>query len=121
MKNKKQMASIILWIARIWGSISLFFVLFMVGAHIIGALTGTEGNGGFSSTGEFLSFLTFPVSITIGLALAFKWKGLGGLITILGLIAFYIIRPDLFLDPMISLLAAPGLFYILYWWLSRGQ
>ena len=119
MTNNKRIATVVLWIARIWGLISLFFVLFMVGAHIIGSFTGEESNGGFSSTSELLSFIAFPVSIIIGLALAYKWEGLGGFITIAGMIIFHIIRPDLIFDPMISLLAAPGLIYILYWWMNR--
>lgn len=122
MENKKLISNIILWTARIWGSLSLAFLLFMVGAHVIGALTGAEDGFGFTSTSEMVTFfLFFPVGTMIGLSIALKWPGLGGLITIGGMIGFHIIRPDLFLHPMIDGLAAPGLLYLIYWYLSRGQ
>jgi len=117
MKNKKSIANIIRWIARIWGTLSLIFILFFVIAHIIGSITEKgEGLGQLS-----ISFVFFPLSIILGLSLALKWEGLGGLITIAGIIGFHIIRPDLIFDLMIDGLAAPGLFYILYWFLSRGE
>ena len=119
MKTKKQFASIIFWIARIWASLSLLFLLFMVGAHIIGALSGAENGNGFNSTSEMLSFLFFPVSTIIGLGIAWKWEGLGGLITIIGIICFHVIRPDLILDLMIDGLAAPGFLFVIYWLMSR--
>ena len=121
MKNKKQIARIVLIIARIWGSLSLAFLVFMVGAHLIGALFGSEESGsGFQSTAEVFSFIFFPVSIMIGLALAWKWEGLGGIITTIGIICFHILRPDLIFDPMIDALAFPGLLFILYWILVRN-
>jgi len=119
MKDKKRVATIIRWIARIWGGTSLLFLIFMVGAHLIGAISGTSDGTGFSSTSEMISFLFFPISIMIGLGLAWKWDGLGGLITILGIVGFHIIRPDLILDPMIDGLAAPGIFFIIYWLITK--
>ena len=120
MKNKKQIARIVLIIARVWGSISLAFLLFMVGAHLIGALSGSgEGGNGFQSTNDVLSFIFFPVSIMVGLALALKWEGLGGIITFAGIICFHVLRPDLIFNPMIDGLAFPGLLFILYWVLAR--
>ena len=122
MKNKKQIARIVLFIARFWGSISLAFLLFMVGAHLIGAFTGSEENGsGFQSTSEVFSFMFFPVSIMIGLALSLKWEGLGGLITIAGIICFHVLRPDLIFDPMIDGLAFPGFLFMIYWVLVRNS
>jgi len=121
MKDKKRVATIIRWIARIWGGLCLFFLIFMVGAHVIGAISGTSDGAGFSSTQELISFLFFPISIMIGLGLAWKWDGLGGLITILGIVGFHIVRPDLIFDPMIDGLAAPGIFFIIYWFMTKDQ
>ena len=122
MENKKRISNIILRIARIWGSLSLAFLLFMVGAHIIGSLTGAEESSGFNSTSEMVTFfLFFPVGTLIGLSIAFKWPGLGGLITVGGMIGLKIIRPDLIFVPMIDALMAPGLLYLIYWYLSRSQ
>ena len=121
MANKNRTANIIRWIARIWGSISMLFLLFMFGAHIIGSLSGEgEGEGfGFGSTIDNITFLFFPFSTVLGLALAWKWEGLGGLITVLGMIGFHFIRPDLIFDPMIDGLAFPGLLFVIYWIMTR--
>jgi hypothetical protein len=114
MKNKKQIVLIILWFARIWGVLSLAFMLLFVGAHVYASLTEKGETLGQPD----ISFLFFPVSIIIGLAIALKWEGLGGFITISGIIGFHFIRPDLIFDIMIDGLAAPGLLYVLYWSLS---
>jgi len=120
MKSKNKLTRIILITARILGSISLLFLVFMVGAHLVGAILGEEPSGnGFQSTAEVLSFICFPVSIMIGLGLAWKWEGLGGIITVIGIICFHIIRPDLILNPMIDGLAFPGFLFLLYWILNR--
>ena len=119
MKKQKKITGIIRWIARIWGSIILLFFLFMVGAHIVGSFTGTEQGEGFRSTVELLSFLFFPVSIMIGLAIAWWREGLGGTIVLIGMVGFHVLRPDLILDPMIDSPAVPGILYLVYWWLNR--
>ena len=120
MKTNKKFASIVLWTARIWGSISLLFLFFMVGAHLIEAIAGSGATNGFNATSEMLSFLFFPVSTMIGLSLAWKWEGLGGLMTIIGIMCFHIMRPDLIFDLMIDGLAAPGLLFMMYWLMSKG-
>ena len=113
MKSKNKLTRTLLLTARILGSISLLFLVFMVGAHLVAAIMGEEARGnGFQSTAEVLSFICFPVSIMIGLALAWKWEGLGGIITVLGIICFHIIRPDLIFDPMIDGLAFPGFLFL---------
>ena len=120
MKTNKKFASIVLWTARIWGSISLLFLFFMVGAHLIEAIAGSGDTNGFNATSEMLSFLFFPVSTMTGLSLAWKWEGLGGLMTIIGIMCFHIMRPDLIFDLMIDGLAAPGLLFMMYWLMSKG-
>lgn len=115
MKDKKKVVLIILWIARIWGSLSLAFMLLFVGAHLIGTITGAgETIGKFNSVSEMISFAFFPVSTIIGLGVAWKWEGFGGFLTIAGIIGFHIIRTDLLFNLMIDGLAFPGLIYILY-------
>jgi len=119
MKNRYQIALIIRWIARIWGTLSLLFLLLMIGAHIFG---NQEPEGaGFRSSSELLSFIFFPVCTVIGLLLAWRWDGLGGVITVGAIIGFHIIRPDLLFNLMIDGLAAPGLLFLAYWLLMRVQ
>jgi len=75
MKNKKQIATIIRWIARIWGSVSLAIMLFMVGAHLLATITGKgEPIGHFKSVSEMVSFAFFPLSTILGLSIA--WNGM---------------------------------------------
>jgi hypothetical protein len=119
MKNKKKAADIIRWIARIWGSLSLAFMLLFLGAHLLGSITGEgEPLGKFHSVEEIISFLCFPICIIVGLALAWKWEGMGGLITITGIGIFHIIRPELLFNLAIDGLALQGLLYHIYWILN---
>lgn len=119
MKNQKKTANTIRWIARIWGSLILAFVLFFVLAHIFG---DEESGEGFRNTGEVITFIFFPISSVIGLSIALKWEGLGGLITIGGIIGLFIMRFDLISNLyFIAGIAPPGILYILYWYLSKGQ
>ena len=63
---------------------------------------------------EILTFICFPISVIIGLILAYKWKGLGGTITIFGMIGLHILRNDLITSVAINAFAIPGLLYIMY-------
>ena len=119
MKHKG--LKILLWTARIWGVISLAFLIFMVGAHVIGAFSESGEGFIFESNQELFSFLLFPVITMFGIVLAFNWKGLGGIITTLGIIGFHFLRPDLIFDPMIDGLAVPGFLFLMYWFLSRNK
>lgn len=103
--------------ARITGSLILAFVLFFVLAHIFGE---EESGSGFKNTSEAITFIFFPVSTVLGLGLALKWEGLGGLIVILGMIGLFIIRPDL-LGPLFLIPLIPGGLYSSYWLLSRNN
>ncbi len=117
MKNQKKTANIIRWIARIWGTSILAFVLFLLFAHIFGT---EEGGNGFNNNS--ISFIFFPISSIIGLSIALKWEGLGGLITTVGIIGFFILRFDLISDPFfICGITPPGILYLVYWYLTKGQ
>lgn len=120
MKNQKRIATIIRLIARIWGTLILLFLLFFVGAHVLGA--GGNGDGGFNSAEERLIFyLTFPVGTMVGLALVWKWEGLGGLITTGSIISLFLLRPDLIYVPYFIGIAITGILFLAYWVLARGS
>ena len=118
MKNQKKTASTIRWIARIWGSLILAFVLFFLLLHLFG---NDESGEGFRSAGEVIQFLCFPISAIIGLGLAWKWEGLGGLITVGGMIVLAILRPDMIIDISTIAILIPGLLFIIYWYLSKKE
>ena len=117
MKNQKKSADIIRWIARIWGTAILVFVLVFLLADIF----GTEKGGGIRDVKEAISAITGIIAI-IGLGIALKWEGLGGLLIIAGLTGLFIVRFDLSSNPyIIGGIAPPGIFYLVYWYLTKGQ
>jgi len=123
MKSKKRIAIIIRLIARIWSALFLFFLVFMVGGHLIGALIDQEelGGDGFKSVSEMLQFVfCFPVATMIGLALAWKWEGLGGLITAGGIFCLFVLRPDLISNPFMVGMGICGLLFLTYWVLIKS-
>ena len=110
-------ANMIRWIARIWGSSILVFVLFFLFADIF----GTEKGGGIRDVKEVIVAITGIIAI-IGLGIALKWEGLGGLLIIVGLIGLFIVRFDLLSNPyIIGGIAPPGILYLVYWYLKKGQ
>ena len=118
MTDQNKITTIIRWVARILGSLILAFVLFFLLAYIFGE---DESGNGFRNTKEVISFLFFPVSTFIGLSLAFKWEGLGGIITIVGIIGLFVIRPDLLNGIYMAIPIIPGVFYTIYWLMTKNK
>ena len=96
----------ILWIARGWGGIILAFVLFFLIAPIFG---NEEGRTGFTNTRDIITFILFPISTIIGLAIAYKWEGTGGLISSLAIVFAMLLNETIDLKFMLSIFA-PGFF-----------
>ena len=113
--NSSKLNKVILWIARIWGIVIILFTLFILLSNIFG---GDESGEGFRSTPELISFICFPISTLIGLGIGLKKEGLGGIITVTGMILFFIVRPDLILS-YLWLVFFPGILFLLYWYLER--
>ncbi|MBC8416020.1 MAG: hypothetical protein ISS80_02610 [Candidatus Cloacimonetes bacterium] len=119
-KKQIQYVTIIRWIARIWSILSLAFLLLFFGASIISSI----GTATFAFK-DVLQFVFFPIGLTIGLILAWKWEGLGGIIAIGSIIGFHLQmlikhgKPDFVL--FIELLTAPGILFVLYWILSQKR
>jgi hypothetical protein len=117
---EKRNKETIKWIARIWSILSLAFLLLFFGASIIGSI----GKDTFVFKDVF-QFVFFPIGLTIGLILAWKREGLGGIIAIGSIVGFHLQmlvkhgNPDFVL--LIDLLAAPGILFILYWILSKKR
>lgn len=125
MKNKKRIANIIRLIARIWGSGVLFILVVSLFMQIIGALVGSgeysEDRLELNSVRAILTFLCFPVGIMVGLAIAWKREGLGGLIATGAVVCLSLFRLDLFREPWIVGMGVIGLMFIAYWALTRGS
>ena len=117
MKKEIKTITFIRWTARILGSLILLFILFFLFAHLFGE---EESGEGFRNTQEVIMFLFFPISTFLGLSLALKWEGLGGIITTLGIIGLFVLRPDLIPKGLyIAAPIVPGILYIMYWLMTK--
>ena len=114
----KHLSIFILWSARIMAGAVLLFVLYMVGGHVVG--TAVESNG-FQSAKEVAMFVCFPICTCIGLFLAFRWAGLGGLIATLSLVGLGLLDPAVFFgsSPFFIIFSIPGILFILFWVLEK--
>ena len=104
MVNKTNFLFITLCVARILGTLSIAILFIAMYGDI----------GGFNDSKELFIFFCFPVLVQLGLLLAFKWKGFGGFLSILGMIGLHIFRNDLIESPIMNAFAIPGLLYIIY-------
>jgi hypothetical protein len=66
-------------------------------------------------------YLCFPVGTMIGLALSWKWEGLGGLITVGAIIGLFAMRPDLIPNLLFIGIGVIGLLFMVYWVFTRGR
>jgi hypothetical protein len=116
MKTQGKIAGVIRWTARILSALVIVFVLFFLLADIF----GPEGTwSGTLSSKDAIAFAFFPLGSIIGLALAWKWEGLGGLVAVLSIVALVIVRPGLLSNPLlIGIVVVPGLLFIVCWYLS---
>lgn len=99
------------WIARIGGTLlTLLFLAFLFGEppHL-SAMTVRDG----------LMFLGVA-GMVVGLSLAWKWEGLGGLVTLAGYGLFLLIDPRAISATIFLLCGAFGLLHLLCWWGLRG-
>ncbi|HEY0977656.1 MAG TPA: hypothetical protein VGE21_09310 [Flavobacteriales bacterium] len=106
------LAKILLWTARIVGGIVLLSLLFTVVPEMLRA-DPAKGEG-LPDNRARLAFLCFPVLMLLGLALAYWKPGLGGTVSLVGMAAFFMLRPDLTGDPFMLALWIPGGLYVGY-------
>jgi hypothetical protein len=108
--RKQKILSVILWLAKILGAVVIVFLLYMT----FGELFSTGTKTVMLKDSDIVALIFFPISTIIGLLVAYKWQGTGGLITVGGIISLHIVRPDLASSLLISAFAIPGLLYIIY-------
>jgi len=64
-------------------------------------------------------------AVLVGLILAWRWEGLGGGLTVTGVLVFYLtwwLHGKTPRGPFFLLIAAPGVLFLLHWLLTRrGQ
>ena len=92
---------------------------------LLGHAFGSEGLGTFKGFVEVLQFMFYPAGICIGLIVAWKWEGVGGIVTVGSLTAFHLLRYVSFGNPafsgVIDGLATPGFLFLVCWYLSRSE
>ena len=119
MLKKINLSIIIQWSARIMTAAILVFIFFMVGSQVVGA---NEAGIGFQSTKEIAMFICFPIATCLGLVIAFKHEGIGGLIATLSLLGIGIMDANLIATPSFFIVfGVSGLLNILYWLLNRTK
>lgn len=103
---------IVRWTARLWSLATIGFVLaFIVGEGV--RLSGLH---------EWIGFVFFPVGVCVGMLLAWRFEGTGGLVAVTSLMVFYLVS-------LVSVgrfpagwgflvFAAPGFLFLLAWALS---
>jgi hypothetical protein len=117
--QKGKRMSFIRWAARILGLLSLAFILIFF-----------FGEADFSQPPrldprEVVLIVFFPLGVTLGNLLGWWREGLGAIIAVSSLVAFYL--ADLVFTgtfpsgPYFALLALPGILFALYWLLSKRE
>ena len=118
------------WVARIWSAVVIGFILLMlVGYAWNWVTTGTadpyavEGYPPIENLPPLFMFLS-----VIGLGIAWRWEGLGGVITIvfqLATLLLLLIYWPITHDPRpyfpLMMIAIPGILFIVCWWQSRSR
>ena len=118
MRDQVNYKQVIRWIARVWGTAVMAFVLFFAIAHLIG--DSHVDDDYILSTNDILSFTFLIAATVVGFAVAWKWEGIGSLITLISLLGLAIVRVDLFETlNLISLVVLPALLYGVYWLMNR--
>ena len=114
MKSKSRLVTIIRWIARILGVLFIaFFLLMFIGEELS---SNQETN---PIAARELIGLVFVFVYFVGLILAWKWEGLGGIIAAIGLIAFAILIPNALI--LAFVMAVPAILFLICWFLSRSK
>ena len=114
-KNKNRTVTIIRWIARILGVLFIAFFLLM----FIGEELSSKQETSSIAVRELIG-LVFDFVYFVGLILAWKWEGLGGLIAAIGLIAFAVTIPDAAILAY-TIMAVPVILFLICWLLSRSK
>ena len=120
-RKPRNFPSLIRRIARIWSIVCFGFFIFIVVMEII----FPHGGEGWRPRDVVLAVF-IPVGVFLGMALAWRWEGLGGAVTTLSVISFYLAmfipdgdlpRPMVF--TMLVPLIIPGILFLISWALHR--
>lgn len=116
MKNRNSLYNILKWTAR---GISLFFIITLL---LVGI--GSIFESGPPPSEAWFGLLFMPIGFIIGLIIAWKWEGLGGLMALLSLIGFQLfllLQYGNFSSLFPLLTGIPAILFLLYWFLTKKK
>jgi len=114
MKSKSRTLTIIRWIARISGLVFAAFWLLMFIGEGLSSAHETNPIVLRNLIGLIAVFLYL-----LGLILAWKWEGFGGIAAIICIAIFAAAVPDAPI-PMYAIMALPAILFIICWLMSRS-
>jgi hypothetical protein len=114
---KNRTVATLRWIARISGLVfAAFFLLMFIGEGLEGMSRAHEAN---PIAFRALIGLVAVFLYLLGLILAWKWEGFGGIAAIVFIVVFAVAVPDAPI-PMYAIMAFPAILFIICWLMSRS-
>jgi len=114
------------WIARIWSIVIIVFTLIMLTGYAVNWVkTGTADPYAMKDYPPAENIIPFTIILSVlGLGLAWRWEGLGGVINIVFYLAsvvvhFWVISPRPYPYLIAIALPTPGILFLVCWWMSR--
>jgi hypothetical protein len=111
MTNKVVSLRVLRWLARVLSILALGIVLLFA--------FGEGLDLSHFTTRDWVLFVFFPLGVFLGMAVAWRWEGLGGGITAASLAAFYLahrlLSPSFPRGFAFVAIAAPGFLFLLCW------
>ncbi len=112
--SKTTLARFVLWAARILGTLTILFLLFMILGHIFGS--EPQRLNGLS---DVIALTFFPTGLLVGLIVALKYEKTGGAIAFISMCIFFAYRPNALTSNLFLLIFAPAVLFFVYgWWLE---
>lgn len=105
---------ILKWSARALSIPVVAFLGFMGIAHLI----DPEPLAPAITTQEVIMLICFPTGVIFGLLMAWRWAGLGGLVTLLSLAVFHLVGSEANFNILIDAGAIPALLFLIYWFVK---
>lgn len=98
--RRTKIADIVIWVARIWGTIILIITLIAL----------FQGIYGEKQLFKDWKSIALYIGLLFGLSTALKWELVGGVIATLGILISGFFHP---------LVMPPGILYIIHWFMSK--
>ncbi|UCG56394.1 MAG: hypothetical protein JSU70_16215 [Phycisphaerales bacterium] len=118
--RRRRAAVVIRWVARIWSIPVLLFVAVMFAGEVLFPHATPP-----TSARDVVGLALFPFGVCLGILLAWRWEGLGGIICLASFFGFYaalgLFNGRLPRGPSFALIAAPGFLSMASFLLRRSS